>query len=407
MTTRDSLLAALVAVSLACHSTPQKATTQPLAKESTALVVAPPPQAEPTHADSGSGTPDSSVTPPPPSAPTIPVVRGLVMVSALHLEEGDRENTVMISEASPEGVTYTWRYQERTAAGEKVEDSFERFDSANDLAAAPRLNSMFRRGAGREEEPGYTAMVISRASYNGVRDKGVTPYTIQALPKAATGMAALGPSPSLVTLKGTLSLVSPQPEMIPLLLNGNRIGLAALHLRGRFDFQDDHREADYWVLADSNHPLILKGVAGPKLFQMVRIEIPEDSGPAEARVERTLLRECRVELPGIYFAFASAELQPASEPALSVVASLLSRHPEWSFSIEGHTDSVGNAAANQKLSVDRAEAVRTALVERHAIAPERLNFLGFGATRPREPNATLEGRARNRRVELVRSCGRQ
>lgn len=110
-------------------------------------------------------------------------------------------------------------------------------------------------------------------------------------------------------------------------------------------------------------------------------------------------------LPGVYFAYNSAELEPASEPALTGVAALLQRHPDWSFTIEGHTDSIGTAASNATLSTARAEAVRTALVERHGVAPARLAAAGFGATRPRESNATLEGRARNRRVELARQCG--
>ena len=121
-------------------------------------------------------------------------------------------------------------------------------------------------------------------------------------------------------------------------------------------------------------------------------------------MERQLETACRVELPGVYFAFASAHLQSASVPALAAVAALLERHPDWSFTIEGHTDSIGDPASNQALSQRRAESVKTKLVELHHISPDRLQPAGFGATRPREPNTTIEGRARNRRVELVRDC---
>jgi OmpA-OmpF porin, OOP family len=86
------------------------------------------------------------------------------------------------------------------------------------------------------------------------------------------------------------------------------------------------------------------------------------------------------------------------------VARVLTRHPGWVMTVEGHTDSVGTAAANQKLSERRAEAVRARLAERHGVDTRAWNAVGYGLSRPREPNATIEGRARNRRVELVRDC---
>jgi outer membrane protein OmpA-like peptidoglycan-associated protein len=72
--------------------------------------------------------------------------------------------------------------------------------------------------------------------------------------------------------------------------------------------------------------------------------------------------------------------------------------------IEGHTDSIGGPRYNQDLSERRAAALKGELVGRHKVAPVRLGTRGFGASRPLEPNTTLEGRARNRRVELVRPC---
>ena len=127
-------------------------------------------------------------------------------------------------------------------------------------------------------------------------------------------------------------------------------------------------------------------------------------GHDSGRPPGTAAPDCRIELPGVYFAFASAALLPASEPALTRVAALLGHHSDWSFMIEGHTDSVGGHASNLALSKKRAEAVRAALVTRYGIAPDRLRSTGYGDTRPRESNSTLEGRARNRRVELSRRC---
>jgi outer membrane protein OmpA-like peptidoglycan-associated protein len=146
---------------------------------------------------------------------------------------------------------------------------------------------------------------------------------------------------------------------------------------------------------------------------MVRVDSPTAGAAAPSGVgtlrlgtqlERELDAQCRVELPGVYFAFNSAQIAPASDRALAQVAAALARHPEWSLAVEGHTDSIGTAAANQTLSVRRAEAVRARLAERHKLNTGNWKATGYGASRPRESNATIEGRARNRRVELVRAC---
>src|SRR5207237_3087869 len=92
-------------------------------------------------------------------ADSVPLVRGLTLVSVYKVPEGERENTVEVEDVTPEGVVYSWKYRERRGDGAPVtEDAFARFVSAADLAAAPRLNSVFRRGGEREETPGYTAM---------------------------------------------------------------------------------------------------------------------------------------------------------------------------------------------------------------------------------------------------------
>jgi outer membrane protein OmpA-like peptidoglycan-associated protein len=87
---------------------------------------------------------------------------------------------------------------------------------------------------------------------------------------------------------------------------------------------------------------------------------------------------------------------------LQEIAQVLQRNPAWKLRVEGHTDNIGGDAYNMDLSQRRAAAVKQALVARYRIAPERLDPAGFGATRPKESNDTLQGRARNRRVELAR-----
>ena len=110
----------------------------------------------------------------------------------------------------------------------------------------------------------------------------------------------------------------------------------------------------------------------------------------------------QAEVYGIYFDFASDKIKPESEPVLREIADALNHNPTWKLRVEGHTDNIGGDDYNLDLSQRRAEAVKLALVTRYHIAAERLTPKGFGATRPKEPNDTLAGRARNRRVELVR-----
>ena len=126
---------------------------------------------------------------------------------------------------------------------------------------------------------------------------------------------------------------------------------------------------------------------------------------AMAGMSRDLGEACRVVVPGVYFEFDSDDLNPASAPWIGLVAEVLWRHPDWTVTIEGHTDSIGDPRYNQGLSLRRADALRRQLVAQHGIAGARLGTQGYGASRPLEPNTTLEGRARNRRVELVRPCG--
>src|SRR5262249_26128044 len=103
----------------------------------------------------------------------------------------------------------------------------------------------------------------------------------------------------------------------------------------------------------------------------------------------------------ILFDTGKATLQPASDGPLNEVLQLLKSDESLKLRIEGHTDNVGGAAANQALSDKRAQSVRDWLVS-HGIATERLTGQGFGATKPVADNSTDDGRAKNRRVELVK-----
>lgn len=109
-----------------------------------------------------------------------------------------------------------------------------------------------------------------------------------------------------------------------------------------------------------------------------------------------------VRLDGIYFDTGLATLQPESDAALAEVAELLRQRPELRLLVVGHTDSVGSDADNLKLSRRRAAAVVAALTGSFGVAADRLESRGMGSGEPAASNDTEEGRALNRRVELVR-----
>jgi len=99
------------------------------------------------------------------------------------------------------------------------------------------------------------------------------------------------------------------------------------------------------------------------------------------------------------FNSGKATFQQQTYPVLQSIAAILKEYPSSKFSIEGHTDSDGKDAANQKLSEDRAAAVKNYLIE-NGIASERLSSVGFGESKPIDTNKTKAGKANNRRVEV-------
>jgi len=109
----------------------------------------------------------------------------------------------------------------------------------------------------------------------------------------------------------------------------------------------------------------------------------------------------RVAVYGIHFDTGKSELKPDSAPALDEIAKLLKAKPELRLYVVGHTDMVADLATNLALSQARAQAVVKALVGQQGIAATRLIAFGAGPYAPVASNKTDDGRARNRRVELV------
>ena len=118
------------------------------------------------------------------------------------------------------------------------------------------------------------------------------------------------------------------------------------------------------------------------------------------KVTQTADNQLKLEVPSdISFASGSARLAPALEPILDRFAQTLAENPKTTVRIVGHTDSTGNDAINDPLSVNRASSVRNYLVAR-GVASNRIAIDGRGSREPIADNATEAGRARNRRVDI-------
>jgi outer membrane protein OmpA-like peptidoglycan-associated protein len=102
----------------------------------------------------------------------------------------------------------------------------------------------------------------------------------------------------------------------------------------------------------------------------------------------------------IHFATGQFAIPAGAERVLTEVTNQLKANPDWKWEVAGYTDNVGDKSANQKLSERRATSVANWLAA-HGIDRSRLSIRGYGESNPVADNSTTEGRARNRRVELI------
>ncbi len=119
-------------------------------------------------------------------------------------------------------------------------------------------------------------------------------------------------------------------------------------------------------------------------------------------------QEIHIELAAdVLFDFDKADIRPSAQSALHQAAEIIRQHAKSTVRIEGHTDSKGNDAYNQKLSERRANSVKTWLTDKEGLGNVQFATQGFGAKRPVAPNKKPdgsddpEGRQKNRRVEII------
>jgi outer membrane protein OmpA-like peptidoglycan-associated protein len=129
---------------------------------------------------------------------------------------------------------------------------------------------------------------------------------------------------------------------------------------------------------------------------------PAAAAPRAAEMAKSIASSGRVQIYGIYFDFNKTDIKPESKPTLDEIAKLLNNDATLKLVVIGHTDNVGTPDYNNSLSLRRAQSVVKELTTTYRVAGERLVASGAGFTKPIAPNDTEEGRAKNRRVELVK-----
>ena len=120
------------------------------------------------------------------------------------------------------------------------------------------------------------------------------------------------------------------------------------------------------------------------------------------KLAQALANEGKMVLDGIFFDTGKAVVKPESGEALAIIADYLKSNSAMTFFVTGHTDGTGSYEHNLQLSNARAKAVAAVLSQKYGIAASRLNAVGVGPVAPVATNETEEGRAKNRRVELVK-----
>jgi len=176
---------------------------------------------------------------------------------------------------------------------------------------------------------------------------------------------------------------------------------------GRILFERYNSEHGYYSFKTAEGKVIwvqVKVLSG-KVYRLIIIE--EEQMNQELEIDADLIKnsielEGKIALYGIHFDLGKSIVKEESEPTLIQIAAYLKANPNINCWVVGHTDSDGSFELNSKLSLDRASAIKKVLQEKHGVRSERLFAEGVGPLAPIATNSTEEGKAMNRRVELVK-----
>ena len=360
---------------------------------------------------------------------TVPLVTGLAVVGAVREPAGDYESVRRVTGIASDRVAFTITADRPGKNGEAPQQiQASRTVLMTDLKNAHTLKPRISSGIDAEEiYAGTTTAQLSTAGLTELRATGHTTITfiddgtggltagtanfLEKMMVAASAGAVSADSAKKVgkmaidmggasfTVSGTMTNVERGVVPVSILVNNVVTALPARHFRGMLTGEDGNRNADMYVLDDPANPILLQFRVGEDSMTVVRIDWP--SASTAKNMEAALAARKPVDVYGIYFAYNSAEIRPQSDSTLDAIAAMMKRDPTWQLTVTGHTDNVGGDASNLKLSQRRSASVKEALVAR-GISAARLATGGSGASSPKAANATLVGRAQNRRVELSR-----
>ena len=334
----------------------------------------------------------------------VPLCAGLAIVGAVSEPDGDYEPMITVTGIDTAGVHLQYFAEVRTPAGSLQKVSARRTVRPADLENATMLMAWFDPRAPLVI-PGTTALGTSRAVLRALKQQGAADLGL--FDRGSAAMPArqdVQPNLYQYQMVYPLRRVAEGPNRLRVLVNGAPVQLPVIHARG--SYMGD--VADLFLLDDEANPLGLwlrldagGGAGAQTLARTIKISYRCQSS-GRTPLEQALLQTGRADVYDLYFDFNSDRIREQSEPTLREIAELLRRHPDWQLGIEGHTDGIASDRFNLDLSARRAAAVKAALIEGYGIAEGRLTTAGAGESRPKDRNDSPEGRARNRRVELVR-----
>jgi len=257
--------------------------------------------------------------------------------------------------------------------------------------------------------PGTTTINISLELFRALKESGKTDFRY--LEYYAADQPETGGY--LHWDRGVLTRVEPGDVFWPVIVNGTPTKLPTIHAAGTVLVESKKAQelsknpadrplaTDLYVLDDPTNPLVVLFRQNINNFRVQVTEIRFPLPAPEKKIEQELSKNKKALVYGIYFDYNSDEIKKESEPVLKEIAQAMADRPNWKLMITGHTDNIGGHKYNLDLSQRRAAAVKKALVERYHEDPNRLSTGGDGDSDPIDTNDTLEGRARNRRVELT------
>jgi outer membrane protein OmpA-like peptidoglycan-associated protein len=345
-------------------------------------------------------------------AARIPLQPGTVITLAWGINSGDVESRESIASIDPASITFsatTGAYLNDNGQNERADSSTHTVCNA-DFATANNYATVVGSSQPQLIHE-LTRARLSDKTFQEIRSSGKTNLVYYELTEA--GLDNWKPTRE----GGLLTRLEPEDVAYPLIVNDQRVTVPAIHLAGVMASVGKdprpkkdrplHADTDVYLIDDPLDPLVLMlKLKDPALHNnRFRVEVTKIEYPVPHPVnlvEKQLTEQKRAVTYGIYFDFNKDTIKPESEPVLKEIVQAMTDHPDWKLTVEGHTDNIGGDAYNLDLSKRRAAAVKDALVTRYHLAADRLSTNGFGSSRPVETNDTLEGRARNRRVELTR-----